>query len=234
MLFYLFRKIKEARQEKATSKAPQKRNSAEPSKTNDPPPPVQSCYKSTDGKGILTRKIRPDKSTIAVFEIGHEDGQGTIRANLKNSAQIYMERQTEIIQCLESGKLDKVETLLKQIKNIDVEHYNYRFEIFRLNPKRGRIPIFILDFELKSSVRQYDDMNASNMIKDVLLCCLNLPKRSMTYEDRLDLMFKSQEFLRYVETALKEYSSFTHSQSIKVIYSRWSYLKKNINLLDRQ
>ncbi len=170
-----------------------------------------------------------ESSLIARFKVRHEDGRGEILVKLKNIEKLYQSLNDDAIKSFESGELSKANALISKTKNLDYKNYSHRLEVFREVPHLARVPIWIIDFSLKSSVSDYIDKGAIKVVKKNLYSSLNRLQNQDSYKDSLNAIFVHEKFIQSFDNDLQNFSIDYYP--LRIIYSRLHSLKQKQKLV---
>ncbi|MEB3225346.1 MAG: hypothetical protein VKJ86_06020 [Synechococcus sp.] len=207
MIFYLAKKILQAK----------KRNSHLSS--------VEDTFKkifSFDKRGqiicFICSSEHDESSLTARFKVRHENGRGEVIVELRNIQKLHQRLKKDAIKAFEAGDLSKANALISKLKNLDTQNFSHRLEIFRVASHLARLPIWIIDFSLKSSLSEYIDKSAIEIIKNNLYLSLSRGTHQGVYKDSLNAIFIQEKFIESLDGDLRDFSIDYYP--LRVIYSR--------------
>ncbi|MGK7933079.1 MAG: hypothetical protein AB4041_16835 [Microcystaceae cyanobacterium] len=154
-------------------------------------PAYISQRSSKNGKGMLFFVSRGHSAKLATYKFTHKDGKGSIVVVLNHLGKLRNEIDDSILKYVESGELHKAESLCKQRKNMHVNRYTHRVQIFRVKKQKHLAWLVDFDFHKHDS---YGSGTAGKVLKAFLITLLDKIinnsqyGQSYKYGDALDRM----------------------------------------------
>ncbi|ACK71830.1 hypothetical protein PCC7424_3435 [Gloeothece citriformis PCC 7424] len=177
-----------------------------------------SQKKSTNGKGVIYQVSNQRPASLVTYKFLHEDGKGEILIVLSDLRQFYTTLDQEILRNAENGELEKTEYLCRQRKQIKLNLYTHRLQIFRIKNRQQLTWLIDIDFHKEYS---YGSGTAVKVIKSLLFFFLEHPFICPDYRDILDLIAAYNWSHLIIEKSQEFYQNFT-SERINCIYSYYT------------
>jgi hypothetical protein len=173
-----------------------------------------SFKKSDNKKAILYQIPNSNSAALVKYQLFHEDGQGSILFALYQLRKLYEKLDKLILAKAKSGNLSKAELFWIRKKNMDINLYTHRLQIFRIKQSRQLSWIIDADFH-----QTYSDGSriAVQVLKSLLLSRLNQSFIIPEYCDRLDEIVKENWVKNIADTSEQLNQSFSKDK-IKLIY----------------
>ncbi|MGK7943349.1 MAG: hypothetical protein AB4058_02655, partial [Microcystaceae cyanobacterium] len=170
-------------------------------------PDYLSKRQAKHGKGTLFYLSKGHSSKLATYKFTHKDGKGSIVVVLSHLGKLRNEIDQSILKYVESGQLKKAEALCKKRKNMHINRYTHRLQIFRM--KKNKHLSWLIDFDFHKP-DSYGSGTAGKVVKYFLITLLDqtintsnygqLPK----YGDALDRMIE-QDLIGMIRQEAKQF-----------------------------
>lgn len=174
-----------------------------------------SHKKSKNGKGTVYLVPNDHPAALVTYKFIHEDGEGSILLVFYHLRDFYSNLDKLILKSAESGNLSKVELLCKQRKNILLNLYTHRLQIFRVKEAQTLVWLIDLDFHKSNS---YGSGTGVEVIKSILLSLLNESSSLQEYGDFLDEILQKDWLNLLLEQGQKFYKHFKKERLKCVFY----------------
>lgn len=178
-------------------------------------PQYLSCKISKNTKGKLGLVSKSHSTNLVTYELIHEDGKGAILVSFNHLGKLRNELDQSILKNVAAGNLIKAETLCKQRKNMHIDQYTHRLQIFRVKKEKHLLWLIDIDFHKTDS---YGSGTGVKIITSCLESLLNTSLNHPKYGDSLDNLL-DQNLIEILQKKAEEFYPYFSQKRIKCMVS---------------